>query len=1274
MDLEAAEEVARELEPPEPQPTPVAHEDAYASDVAGLQARKGNAAVARAPSLVTLSSARLRALQRPLGNGAVARYATAAKADGEPASELAEPTAARASTLQAGKPGPEAPATRAAPVPKGEAVGAPSSPGPSPTSSTVVAALEVPASGAAEAVLAARGEAGAAVVAEREFMSANPPTLARPSGLPRGEPFPLAGLEEAPPPKGKADVPREKGAPPKPDVLHYWPWLGPLPAPPPELDEEVESLPEHTGILGSVADLYLDAVPTTDEAVNTDPGASPTLTLDGDASPANMGSAIAAHEPAIAARWATARAEAAADFGEERIRPSVPRETLVGKTRRRRKSEGAAREARGEVRADARDAVDVAAAGYWSGAVAEARAKDADAKAEREQGEQDARADAEGEIRRLQGDATEQQLAAIAAGKESVALARAGWIGGLVAADAGFAGKKAKLIADTSKEIQGHKTRADDDAKRQYADAHEKADAKKREAEAEAEAEKQKKKSGGGGVLGWIKSKVKAALSALKRAVKWIFDKLRKAVKAIIERVKEAVFWAIDQARRLVVGALHLFEAGLDLAVDVFLDQFPAAKRKAKEWIHSGISKAESAVNESAEWLKGKVGEALDALGEALDFVLSLYEKAILAYLDVVEFLVVGLIEIIEGIGRLADGAGAMPDHFGGQLEEEGLGMDFSQPLPIERLAPLDAQAAAAGAVEAGARPPSDATLAAKGTLEASDIEVDPVAEGTLDPELIDSLELREGEDFYFGENTDPANTREAVMAEAFGVGASGGAATATAVSVADGPERMEAGTAETQIPTDPQEQLDYLAAQPGPSTCDAKKEEEPAKEDAAVPESLRVYGPFTAWQRAKYMLGQMKTGVVHWWECNRTKILIGFAVGALVALLLGILTGGAIFAAIPPLLELMAAFMAGVAVVKATGYVRDYIKLAWGGDTDGGGKSLARGLAILAIELVFALLFNIGSVIKAAKGGIKGLAKGAIGAAKSAVKATVKAGVELAEVTAKSVRVGIRNSRLIVRGFRRGFADGVKTLEMLTKRVLRRMPFRGFFLRLKKLTLELWGVLNPPVLLETFTLSPRDRRAAKVTKSLPEDLEALVGRAPKAGKTAKAGESLEYLEGTTKGRGRTGDKLTPDHIPSRAALVEQRQRQIYDAYAKSKRLSRELTEKEKRALRLTDAEKAEIRDEALAIVKGEKFHRKVSRTFGGRNTAEQIAEDAKDLSAAVRKDFMTDLEALEASGKLTPETVAIYINHYKNLVSKGVIIYSEDTNRMLLYYLRRAR
>ena len=87
------------------------------------------------------------------------------------------------------------------------------------------------------------------------------------------------------------------------------------------------------------------------------------------------------------------------------------------------------------------------------------------------------------------------------------------------------------------------------------------------------------------------------------------------------------------------------------------------------------------------------------------------------------------------------------------------------------------------------------------------------------------------------------------------------------------------------------------------------------------------------------------------------------------------ILTGGAITAALPAILDIFATIMIGVAAVRAAAYTAEYLAKGSQGDVAGAAKSLARGLAVVGIELIFALLFNIDKVIKSLKQGLKATA-----------------------------------------------------------------------------------------------------------------------------------------------------------------------------------------------------------------------------------------------------------------------------------------------------------
>jgi filamentous hemagglutinin len=94
------------------------------------------------------------------------------------------------------------------------------------------------------------------------------------------------------------------------------------------------------------------------------------------------------------------------------------------------------------------------------------------------------------------------------------------------------------------------------------------------------------------------------------------------------------------------------------------------------------------------------------------------------------------------------------------------------------------------------------------------------------------------------------------------------------------------------------------------------------------------------------------------------------------------------------------------------------------------------------------------------------------------------------------------------------------------------------------------------------------------------------------------------------RGRAVTGDDLTPDHIPSYAALKKAKEIQY--------------------GRKLTPAEAKAVRDEANAMMVRTKLHQE-GRTFGGKNTEAKITEDACDLGCAAEKDTAQHLKSLES-------------------------------------------
>ena len=139
-------------------------------------------------------------------------------------------------------------------------------------------------------------------------------------------------------------------------------------------------------------------------------------------------------------------------------------------------------------------------------------------------------------------------------------------------------------------------------------------------------------------------------------------------------------------------------------------------------------------------------------------------------------------------------------------------------------------------------------------------------------------------------------------------------------------------------------------------------------------------------------------------------------------------------------------------------------------------------------------------------------------------------------------------------------------------------------------------------------TLNPSDfefttTAADTVTKSLStNDFPTLTGRAKDSG--VEIGDVASY--GVVQWLEKVGDGLTGDHQPSGAAIKEALRIQLHKAKTNV----------------LTRTQLANAYARAVTVVMTDAWHKKFSRTYGGRNTKKKIQDDASDLSQAASKDW----------------------------------------------------
>jgi len=339
------------------------------------------------------------------------------------------------------------------------------------------------------------------------------------------------------------------------------------------------------------------------------------------------------------------------------------------------------------------------------------------------------------------------------------------------------------------------------------------------------------------------------------------------------------------------------------------------------------------------------------------------------------------------------------------------------------------------------------------------DFAIDSVAPFDVDPEFVASLNLQEGGEVEFGESNDPANSMEAIKAE-LAAGETEG--DVPALALGEG-EKAVGGCCDDEQTAEAK--LQEMMAQKPEGAEATQKQGKPAQQ-GDIPANMKTIGPLSAGQRFRYMSHQMIQGVKQWFSANWPTLLAG-AIAALAAFIgLNMLTGGAIMAALPPLMQVFGVVMGGVALANIAGHIGNYLSQGWAGNIGGAAKSLARGLVAGAVELVPALLFNAGAVIKALKGGLKGTAKAATGAVKNTVKTTVKSVKELGQIGAKGAKTALKNGKIMLGGVKGGFAKGAKSLDDLARRLGNKLRFNKYKIRLKGRRLQLWGKINPEILI----------------------------------------------------------------------------------------------------------------------------------------------------------------------------------------------------------------
>ena len=580
-----------------------------------------------------------------------------------------------------------------------------------------------------------------------------------------------------------------------------------------------------------------------------------------------------------------------------------------------------------------------------------------------------------------------EQTEARGTAQASVQQARADWQSQIDEVK-GAATRKADTARDQQvAAVQHKKLQADGQAKKHLDAAEAKAAAKKRDADKQVESKKRTAERDSDGFWGWVKSKAKALIDGLKSAVNTIYDGLRAAVKALFDAAKALAQGVIELARIAIVGLIWAYGEALKGIVSVALAAFPTLRDAAVKRIDGFVTSATDVVNQGAELLKKAAAAIIDFLASTIDQLLSMVQRLYNGIFTLLGMMVSGeWKEIMEGLDNLLTAAGEAPPQFEAAAYEELLGGNMDEPL-----SPAELTMAGITTPEGG--PVAEESALAGPPWSPDTVGVDPVVSGMeLSAELAQTLMRQTGGegDVTFGESDDAGRSMESIL----------GLGTAQAQGV-------------------------------GPTTAPAPTDGLTVSERAA----------------AKWTI--MKRGLSDWWSKNWPLVVGGgvLAVGGFIAA--NILTGGAVVAALPAIMSVLGPMFAAMTIAMVGGHVRDYLTKGWVGETAPAGKSLAKALAVGAMELVSLLTFKVGG---AALKGAKVVARGARAAAKGTAR-VARAGAVYAVKQGKVLLKGIGNS---------AFGKTFRRLGDLGQSLLQQTRFRGFRMRLRNRRFILEGKINP--------------------------------------------------------------------------------------------------------------------------------------------------------------------------------------------------------------------
>lgn len=757
------------------------------------------------------------------------------------------------------------------------------------------------------------------------------------------------------------------------------------------------------------------------------PPAAPTLALVGDADPGRMAGAAEEGSTALEAIQAEGIQLIGQDFGESTVGPDADGEILAAASAFQ--SPALAAPVPGALLPLPPQMVselDVAAMPFlapeMAGPLAEYEGAQAQFLSDGDAAQQEALSEIEGDVLATTGEQEQLRQQAM----EETGDIRAEWQDELNAVQADARQEMAQAQQEQLSQISQEREKANQEAQQHLDDAFRQAETKRVEADAEIAAEQQAAQEESGGFFGWARSAIEALVDGLRTIVNAIYDTLRAVVKMIFDAAIAIACGAIELYRMIVVGLIEAWGFILKGILSVVALAFPEIAAWMTARIEALVTWAIETINFLAEGLKTVVADILGFLATTIDQLLGLVQDAFNGALTIAGLLLTGQWqELWNGLSNLYFSALTAPGQFETAAYEELLGGNLDEPLSADELM----QAQMMGVPIPG----MDTTASASGEFAAGGLEampgppwttdnvgVDP-AMVTVEPSqaLLDDIEaqLAGGDSITFGASSDPSRSLESIL----GLG--------------------EQAVGQTAAPS--------VAAEG----------------DGLSPR-----------ERAQVKWGLMRESLSAWWSDNWGYVVGGGLAAVVAVVAAGILSGGSVFAALPALMSVLGPLFVGMTIVQFGTHLRDYLAKGWAGDLRGGGKSLAKGMAAGAIELLSYATLKAGS---AALKGAQAVTKGARQIARRSMA-----------MVRRSQQFALRQGRVILNGVRNSaIGRTARNLSEFGQGLLAQTRFKSFSIEVTPQFYILYGKINPRIPFAKLPRKTQRTRLANATTKAVADI-----------------------------------------------------------------------------------------------------------------------------------------------------------------------------------------